>query len=56
MVSAITLPDVLDFTFNALTAVVGVIVILLARRITLTLTLSAHRSALRISIVAGFGR
>jgi diguanylate cyclase (GGDEF)-like protein len=52
MVSALTLPDILDFTFNALTAAVGVIVILLALRITLTLTLSAHRSALRISIVA----
>jgi hypothetical protein len=52
MANALTLPDILDFTFDALTAAVGVIVILLAVRVTLTLTLSAHRRALWISIVA----
>jgi diguanylate cyclase (GGDEF)-like protein len=52
MANTLTLPDILDFTFDALTAAVGVIVILLAVRVTLTLTLSAHRRALRISIVA----
>jgi predicted signal transduction protein with EAL and GGDEF domain len=52
MANALTLPDILDFTFDALTAAVGVIVILLAMRVTLTLTLSAHRRALWISIVA----
>jgi diguanylate cyclase (GGDEF)-like protein len=52
MANALTLPDILDFTFDALTAAVGVIVIVMAVRVTLTLTLSAHRRALRISIVA----
>jgi diguanylate cyclase (GGDEF)-like protein len=52
MANTLTLPDILDFTFDALTAAVGVIVIVLAVRVTLTLTLSAHRRALRISIIA----
>jgi diguanylate cyclase (GGDEF)-like protein len=50
MANALTLPDILDFTFDALTAAVGIIVIVLALRV--TLTLSAHRRALRLSIVA----
>ena len=50
MASAPTVPDILDLAFNALTAAAGVTVILLALR--LTLTLSAHRRALWISIVA----
>ena len=42
----------IEITFDALTAVVGGLVILLALRVAPTLTLSAHRLALRISIVA----
>jgi hypothetical protein len=52
MANVLTLLHVLETSFDALTAAVGVIVIVLALRVAPTLTLSAHRRALRISIVA----
>ena len=52
MGDVLTLPHIFETSFDALTAVVGVIVILLALRVAPTLTLSAHRRALQISIVA----
>jgi diguanylate cyclase (GGDEF)-like protein len=52
MGDVLTLPHILETSFDALTAAVGVIVILLALRVAPTLTLSAHRRALQISIVA----
>jgi diguanylate cyclase (GGDEF)-like protein len=52
MASALTLPHVFEITFDALTAAVGAVVILLALRVAPTLTLSAHRRALQISISA----
>ena len=45
-------PSHLEIAFDALTAVVGGLVILLALRMAPALTLSTHRLALRISIVA----
>jgi hypothetical protein len=52
MVNALALPHIFEITFDALSAAVGCLVILLALRVAPTLTLSAHRVALRISIVA----
>ncbi len=52
MANALTLPHVFEITFDALTAAVGAVVILLALRVAPTLTLSAHRRALQISISA----
>ena len=52
MANAPGLPHIFDITFDALTAAVGGLVILLALRVAPALTLSAHRIALRISIVA----
>jgi diguanylate cyclase (GGDEF)-like protein len=52
MVNASTLPHILELTFDSLTAVVGVVVLLLALRVAPTLTLFAHRRALWISIGA----
>jgi len=52
MANALGLPHIFDITFDALTAAVGGLVILLALRVAPALTLSAHRIALRISIVA----
>src|SRR5215217_2393192 len=52
MVNALALPKIFEISFDALTAAVGGLVILLALRVAPLLTLSAHRLALRISIVA----
>jgi diguanylate cyclase (GGDEF)-like protein len=52
MANALTLPHILELTFDSLTAVVGVVVLLLALRVAPTLTLFAHRRALWISIGA----
>jgi len=52
MVNALTLPHILEFTFDALTAAVGIVVIILALRVAPRLTLTAHRRAQKISIVA----
>ncbi|MGH3144914.1 MAG: hypothetical protein ACRDTR_03840, partial [Rubrobacter sp.] len=52
MANALTLPHVLEITFDALTAAVGILVILLALRVAPSLTLSAHRRAQQISMVA----
>lgn len=52
MANALTLPHILEITFDSLTAVVGVVVLLLALRVAPTLTLFAHRRALWISIGA----
>ncbi len=52
MSNALALPHIFEITFDALTAAVGGLVILLALRVAPALTLSAHRLALRISIVA----
>jgi GGDEF domain-containing protein len=52
MANALALPRIFEIAFDALTAVVGGLVILLALRVAPALTLSAHRLALRISIVA----
>jgi diguanylate cyclase (GGDEF)-like protein len=52
MANALALPHIIEIAFDALTAAVGGLVILLALRVAPTLTLSAHRLALRISIVA----
>src|SRR5215218_9873350 len=52
MVNALALPNIFEISFDALTAAVGGLVILLALRVAPMLTLSAHRLALRISIVA----
>ena len=52
MVSALALPHIFELAFDALTAAVGGLVILLALRLAPALTLSAHRLALRISIFA----
>jgi hypothetical protein len=43
MVNALALPHILEITFDALTAAVGIVVILLALRVAPTLTLFAHR-------------
>jgi hypothetical protein len=52
MANVLILPHLLEITFDTLTAAVGVVVIFLALRVAPTLTLAAHRRALRISIVA----
>jgi diguanylate cyclase (GGDEF)-like protein len=52
MANVLFLPHIFEITFDALTAAVGGLVILLALRVAPALTLSAHRLALRISIVA----
>ena len=52
MANALALPHIFEISFDALTAAVGGLVILLALRMAPALTLSAHRLALRISIVA----
>ena len=52
MANALALPHIFEISFDALTAAVGGLVILLALRVAPMLTLSAHRLALRISIVA----
>jgi diguanylate cyclase (GGDEF)-like protein len=52
MANALALPHIFEIAFDALTAAVGGLVILLALRVGPALTLSAHRLALRISIVA----
>jgi fumarate reductase subunit D len=52
MASALALPHIFEIAFDALTAAVGGLVILLALRVAPALTLSAHRLALRISIIA----
>jgi hypothetical protein len=52
MANALALPHIFEIAFDALTAAVGGLVILLALRVAPALTLSAHRIALRISIVA----
>jgi hypothetical protein len=52
MANALASPHIFEIAFDALTAAVGGLVILLALRVAPALTLSAHRLALRISIVA----
>ena len=52
MANALALPHIFEIAFDALTAAVGGLVILLALRVAPALTLSAHRLALRTSIVA----
>src|SRR5919106_703141 len=52
MANVLALPHIFEIAFDALTAAVGGLVILLALRVAPALTLSAHRLALRISIVA----
>ena len=52
MANVLASPHVFEIAFDALTAAVGGLVILLALRVGPALTLSAHRLALRISIVA----
>ena len=52
MANALALPHIFEIAFDALTAAVGGLVILLALRVAPGLTLSYHRLALRISIVA----
>jgi diguanylate cyclase (GGDEF)-like protein len=52
MANALVLPHIFEIAFDALTAAVGGLVLLLALRVAPTLTLSTHRLALRISIVA----
>jgi diguanylate cyclase (GGDEF)-like protein len=52
MANAPPLPDILEITFDSLTVAAGVVVLLLALRVASTLTLSAHRRALRISVAA----
>jgi diguanylate cyclase (GGDEF)-like protein len=52
MANVLFLPHIFEIAFDALTAAVGGLVILLALRVAPALTLSAHRLALRISIVA----
>ena len=52
MANVLASPHSFEMAFDALTAAVGGLVILLALRVAPALTLSAHRLALRISIVA----
>jgi diguanylate cyclase (GGDEF)-like protein len=52
MANSLALPHIFEIAFDALTAAVGGLVILLALRVAPALTLSAHQLALRISIVA----
>ena len=52
MADALPLQNVIEFAFNALTAAVGIVGIVVGLRVTSILTLSAHRLALRISFFA----
>ena len=52
MADTLTLPHILEFTFDSLTVAAGAIVLLLAIRLAPTLKLFAHRRALWISIGA----
>ena len=52
MANVLASPHIFEIAFDALTAAVGGLVVLLALRVGPALTLSAHRLALRISIVA----
>ena len=52
MANALASPHIFEIAFDALTAAVGGLVLLLALRVAPGLTLSSHRLALRISIVA----
>lgn len=52
MADALTLPHLLEFTFDSLTVAAGAVVLLLALRVAPTLKLFAHRRALWISIGA----
>jgi diguanylate cyclase (GGDEF)-like protein len=52
MANVLASPHIFEIAFDALTAAVGGLVILVALRVAPALTLSAHRLALRISIVA----
>ncbi len=52
MANALASPHIFEIAFDALTAAVGGLIILLALRVAPALTLSAHRFALQISIVA----
>jgi diguanylate cyclase (GGDEF)-like protein len=52
MANVLALPHIFEITFDVLTAAVGCLVILLALRLAPALTLSAHRLAIWISIVA----
>src|ERR671920_263551 len=52
MANALASPHTFEIAFDALTAAVGGLVLLLALRVAPGLTLSSHRLALRISIVA----
>jgi diguanylate cyclase (GGDEF)-like protein len=52
MAHVLASPHIFEIAFDALTAAVGGLVILVALRVAPALTLSAHRLALRISIVA----
>ena len=52
MADVLALPHIFEIAFDALTAAVGGLVILLALRVAPALTLSSHRLALRISIAA----
>ncbi len=50
MANVLVSPHIFEIAFDALTAAVGGLVILLALRVAPALTLSAHRLALRISV------
>jgi predicted signal transduction protein with EAL and GGDEF domain len=52
MANALASPHIFEIAFDALTAAVGGLIILPALRVAPALTLSAHRLALQISIVA----
>src|SRR5918995_284463 len=52
MAITLSLQNILELTFNALTAATGIVVIILGLRITSQLTLSTHRRALWISFGA----
>jgi diguanylate cyclase (GGDEF)-like protein len=52
MADTLTLPHVLEFTFDSLTVAAGAVVLLLALRVAPTLRLFAHRRILWISICA----
>jgi diguanylate cyclase (GGDEF)-like protein len=52
MANTLPVQDILELTFNVLTAALGIVVIILGLRITSTLSLSTHRRALWISFGA----
>src|SRR5215208_1799613 len=52
MANALASPHIFEIAFDALTAAVGSLALLLALRVAPGLTLSSHRLAIRISIVA----